>query len=281
MPPAHHHNTTISRGRAFGDRRGTHTPPPPRPNPISIQNLLSISTSKDCFLSPAAPRLPPPPPPPSPLSLTSHFTSLYFSHHLLITAQIHHDKHHAAYVNNLNAALSKFPELACLGLVDLNKAAGSDKVPAAVSKAVINQGGGALNHALFWEWMAKPTDSNKGPSPALKGAIEAAFGSVDELKAAFDAAAASVFGSGWAWLVLKSDGKLAVTTTPNQVNPLMASVVAADAGIPILGLDVWEHAYYLKYQNKRPEYIASWWNVVNWERASAAYEAGLKGEVLL
>jgi Fe-Mn family superoxide dismutase len=176
--------------------------------------------------------------------------------------------------------LSKFPELASLGLVDLNKAAGSDKVPAAVSKAVINQGGGALNHALFWEWMVGPTDSN-GPSPALKGAIEATFGSVDEFKAAFNAAAASVFGSGWAWLVLKSDGKLAVTTTPNQVNPLMASVVAADAGIPILGLDVWEHAYYLKYQNKRPEYIASWWNVVNWERASAAYEAGLKGEVLL
>ncbi len=122
-----------------------------------------------------------------------------------------------------------------------------------MAKAVINQGGGALNHALFWKWMTGPTDSN-GPSAELKGAIEGAFGSVDDCKAAFNAAAAGVFGSGWAWLVLKPDGKLAITSTPNQANPLMAPAagVAPDgAGIPILGLDVWEHAYYLKYQNKR------------------------------
>ena len=127
-------------------------------------------------------------------------------------------------------------------------------VPADVTKAVVNQGGGALNHALFWKWMTGPTDSN-GPSPALKGAIETAFGSLDEFKATFNTAAAGVFGSGWAWLVLKPDGKLAVTSTPNQANPLMAPSVAGvgsdGVGIPILGLDVWEHAYYLKYQNKR------------------------------
>ena len=195
--------------------------------------------------------------------------------------QIHHEKHHAAYVNNLNAALAKFPELASLGIIDLNKAAGSATVPDAISKAVINQGGGVLNHSLFWKVMTGPTDSN-GPSPALKGAIEASFGSMDEFKTAFNAAAAGVFGSGWAWLVLKPDGKLAVTSSPNQANPLMTAVVGSEgAGIPLLGLDVWEHAYYLKYQNKRPEYIAAWWNVVNWERVSEAYEAGQKGEVLL
>ena len=185
------------------------------------------------------------------------------------------------YVNNLNAALAKFPELASLGIIDLNKAAGSATVPDAISKAVINQGGGVLNHSLFWKVMTGPTDSN-GPSPALKGAIEASFGSMDEFKTAFNAAAAGVFGSGWAWLVLKPDGKLAVTSSPNQANPLMTAVVGSEgAGIPLLGLDVWEHAYYLKYQNKRPEYIAAWWNVVNWERVSEAYEAGQKGEVLL
>lgn len=181
------------------------------------------------------------PPTKKPLSLPSY---IYIS-------QIHHSKHHAAYVNNLNAALEKFPELAGLGLVDLNKAVGTDKVPDALTKAVTNQGGGALNHALFWQWMTGPTDSN-GPSPALKAAIEAAFGSVDEFKAAFNAAAAGVFGSGWAWLVVKPGGGLAVVSTANQANPLMAGAVGAEvAGIPILGLDVWEHAYYLKYQNKR------------------------------
>ena len=186
-------------------------------------------------------------------------------------------------MNNLNAALVPYPDLAALGLVSLNRAAGTDRVPANVSKAVINQGGGALNHALFWNWMAPANSSNTGgPSPALRSAIEASFGSVDAFKTAFNAAASGVFGSGWAWLVLKPDGKLAVTSTPNQANPLMAGVVGGEsAGIPLLGLDVWEHAYYLKYQTKRPDYISAWWNVVNWQRVSEAYEAGQKGEVLL
>ena len=213
--------------------------------------------------------------------------------------------------------------------MDLNKKAGTADIPADIAGVVRNHGGGHYNHTFFWSIMAPPASSN-GPSAELKGAIEAAFGSVDEMKAKFNAAAAGVFGSGWAWLVAKPDGTLAITGTPNQDNPLQAALVQT-AGIPVLGLDVWEHGYYLKYQaspplvcvlmecahmthslgpgrrrpggrpplpppptrrrralshtpplqNRRPEYIAAWWNVVNWERASQNYAAALKGEAKL
>eukprot|EP00775_Hariotina_reticulata_P005699 gene5699-5938_t len=191
------------------------------------------------------------------------------------TMNIHHTKHHQTYVNNLNAALDKFPELKDLGLVDINKAIGSDKIPADVATAVRNNGGGHWNHSFFWKVMTGPTNSN-GPNDELKAAVDASFGSLDELKAKFNAAAASRFGSGWAWLCYK-DGQLIITSTPNQDNPLMS--VAEQSATPLLGLDVWEHAYYLKYQNRRPEYIAAWWNVVNWEQVSANFKEAATGQI--
>ncbi|KAK9800866.1 hypothetical protein WJX73_002800 [Symbiochloris irregularis] len=190
------------------------------------------------------------------------------------TMQIHHDKHHATYVKNLNAAVEKFPELKDVGIVDLNKSIGTSKIPSDVATAVRNNGGGHLNHSFFWQVMGKSSDNN-GPSSDLKAAIDSAFGSLDELKTKFNAAAAGRFGSGWAWVVVKSDGNLAVTSTPNQDNPLFSG--AEVAGVPILGLDVWEHAYYLKYRNLRPEYISAFWKVVNWETVNNYYSAGKKG----
>ncbi|GLI69222.1 hypothetical protein VaNZ11_013795 [Volvox africanus] len=196
------------------------------------------------------------------------------------TMLIHHTKHHQAYVNNLNAALDKFPELKDLGLIDINKVVGTDKVPGDVATTIRNNGGGHYNHTFFWKVMTNPSNTN-GPSGAVKEAIEAAFGSVDEMKAKFNAAAAGRFGSGWAWLGVKEDGSLAITSTPNQDNPLMASLPDTTSMVPILGLDVWEHAYYLKYQNRRPEYIAAWWNVVNWEQVAVNFDAAKTGTVLL
>lgn len=189
------------------------------------------------------------------------------------TMQIHHTKHHATYVNNVNAALAKFPEFQSTGIIDLNKAVGANTLPTDIATAIRNNGGGHYNHSFFWKVMTNPSSTN-GPSAALKEAIDSSFGSLDEFKSKFNAAAAGRFGSGWAWLNVK-DGKLAISSTPNQDNPLMDG-----SGIPVLGLDVWEHAYYLKYQNRRPEYIANWWNVVNWEQVSANYETAKKGEVV-
>jgi len=182
------------------------------------------------------------------------------------TMRIHHDKHHAAYVNNLNAALEGHPELANKDLEELLRDLNS--VPENIRTAVRNNGGGHANHTLFWEIM-KPGGA-KAPSGELASAIDAAFGSFDAFKEAFSKAAATRFGSGWAWLVVTKDGKLAVTSTPNQDTPIM------DGDTPILGLDVWEHAYYLKYQNRRPDYIAAWWNVVNWDEVAARYRAAKK-----
>lgn len=190
------------------------------------------------------------------------------------TMTIHHTKHHQAYITNVNAALEKFPELASLGLVDLNKAVGTEKVPKEIATAVRNNGGGHWNHSFFWKVMAAPSTTN-GPSADLKAAIDAAFGSMDEMKTKFNTAAATRFGSGWAWLGVKADGTLGITSTPNQDNPLMP--LADDHMIPVLGLDVWEHAYYLKYQNRRPEYIAAFWNVVNWEQVNENFKGALGG----
>lgn len=178
------------------------------------------------------------------------------------TMTIHHDKHHAAYVNNLNAALEKHPELA-------EKSAGeliSDlaAVPEAIRTAVRNNGGGHVNHTLFWELMAP--GGAKAPEGELAAAIETAFGSFEEFKKAFQEAGVKRFGSGWVWLVKDAGGKLSIVSTPNQDSPWMDG-----SGTPILGNDVWEHAYYLKYQNRRPDYLAAWWEVVNWTKVAQLF----------
>ena len=188
-----------------------------------------------------------------------------------MTMNIHYGKHHAAYVTNLTKALAdnKIEGTDALALI---KEIGS--LPAAAQTAVRNNGGGHVNHTLFWNWMVPAAGGPKGPEGKLAAAIQGAFSSTDDFKKAFSEAGAKRFGSGWAWLIVKSDGKLAVTSTPNQDNPWMKGIVPdTDLGTPILGLDVWEHAYYLKYQNKRPDYIAAWWNVVNWPDAGKRFEA--------
>lgn len=176
------------------------------------------------------------------------------------TMEIHHTKHHQGYVNNLNAAVQGTPQ----------EGKSLESLMAGISGlsvAVRNNGGGHYNHSLFWEIM---TPNGKGaPSGELADAINSAFGSFDKFKEDFSKAAATRFGSGWAWLV-KHDGKLVVTSTPNQDNPLMD--IADVKGTPILGLDVWEHAYYLHYQNRRPDYVSAWWNVVNWDAVTERFK---------
>ncbi len=169
------------------------------------------------------------------------------------TMQIHHGKHHQTYVTNLNGALDKHPELHAKSLDDLIRSVNS--VPEDIRTAVRNNGGGHWNHSLFWKLMAPKAGG--APSGAVADAINSSFGSFDKFKEQFQAAGLGRFGSGWAWLV-ESGGKLEITSTPNQDNPLM------DGKKAILGVDVWEHAYYLKYQNRRADYLGAWWNVVNW-----------------
>lgn len=171
------------------------------------------------------------------------------------TMNIHYSKHHQGYTNKLNAALEKFPEVAKTDVVDL--VTDLSLVPEEIRTAVRNNGGGFLNHALFWEVMApKGADA---PIGELLVAIEKAFGSFDEFKEKFETAATTRFGSGWAWLAVDSNKELVVLSTPNQDSPLSQGLT------PILGLDVWEHAYYLHYQNRRPDYVSAWWKVVNWD----------------
>jgi Fe-Mn family superoxide dismutase len=178
------------------------------------------------------------------------------------TMHLHHDKHHAAYVNNLNAAIAKHPELegksAEALLKDLNA------VPEDIRTAVRNNGGGHVNHTMFWEIMG-PNGGGE-PTGAIADAITKTFGSFDALKEKFNDAGAKQFGSGWAWLVKNADGSLAVVSTPNQDNPI------SNGQTPILGNDVWEHAYYLRYKNARPEYLKSWWNVVNWDAVNQRFQ---------
>ncbi|MDB6070106.1 MAG: superoxide dismutase, partial [Verrucomicrobiales bacterium] len=183
-----------------------------------------------------------------------------------LTMEIHHGKHHQAYVNALNTALKAETSLAKKSLEDL--IGGIPFLPEALQTPVRNQGGGHWNHSFFWLSMAPPATPGIGGSPgdeALTAALVKAFGSIEDFKKKFNEAATKRFGSGWAWLILKEDGTTAVVSTPNQDNPLMQGIVPnSDRGIPLLGFDVWEHAYYLNYQNKRPDYITAWWNVVNW-----------------
>jgi superoxide dismutase, Fe-Mn family len=177
------------------------------------------------------------------------------------TMEIHHGKHHAAYVNNLNAAIQG-TELEGKTLEEI-LAIGIDKLPAAVR----NNGGGHYNHSLFWTIMSP--DGGGKPEGDLADAIDKSFGSFDAFKEKFAAAGVTRFGSGWAWLCKHPDGSLEVCSTPNQDNPLMPG--AGCSGTPILGMDVWEHAYYLKYQNRRPDYISAFWNVVNWKEVARRY----------
>ncbi|WP_409159739.1 superoxide dismutase [Mn] [Pectobacterium sp. B2J-2] len=185
------------------------------------------------------------------------------------TMEIHHSKHHQAYVNNTNAALESLPELAKLPVEEL--IAQLDKVPAEKKAALRNNAGGHANHSLFWKGLKAGTTLGGD----LKAAIERDFGSVDAFKEKFEQAAATRFGSGWAWLVLKDDGKLAVVSTANQDSPLMGEAISGTSGYPLIALDVWEHAYYLKFQNRRPDYAKAFWNVVNWDEAAARF-AGAK-----
>jgi Fe-Mn family superoxide dismutase len=182
------------------------------------------------------------------------------------TMSIHHDKHHAAYTNNLNSALEGHADLAGKSiealLGDLNA------IPEAIRTAVRNNGGGYANHNLFWETMGP--DAGGAPTGDLAAAIDNAFGSFTAFKEQFAKAAATRFGSGWAWLYVGQDGQLAIGSTPNQDTPLM------EGNTPLLGLDVWEHAYYLNYQNRRPDYITAWWNVVNWNAVAERYAAARK-----
>lgn len=178
------------------------------------------------------------------------------------TMEIHHGKHHGGYTKKLNAAIEGSP-LADKTIEDI--LSNIDSAPIAVR----NNGGGFYNHSLFWHIMS-PNGGGE-PTGALADAINSAFGSFEGFKDQFSKAAATRFGSGWAWLIKKEDGSLAVTSTPNQDNPLMD--VAAEKGTPILGLDVWEHAYYLNYQNRRPDYISAFFNVINWEKVAELYSA--------
>lgn len=179
------------------------------------------------------------------------------------TMEIHHDRHHNTYVTNLNKALESAPELADKSvealIADLNS------VPESIRTAVRNNGGGHANHSLFWEVIGP--NAGGAPKGALAAAIDSELGGFEKFKETFTAAATTRFGSGWAWLALGKDGKLKVYSLPNQDSPIM------EGDTPLLGLDVWEHAYYLKYQNKRPDYIGAFWNVVNWDKVGALYDA--------
>jgi Fe-Mn family superoxide dismutase len=180
------------------------------------------------------------------------------------TMEIHHGKHHQAYITNLNTALKDQPDQKGKSIEDLLKGVAS--LPESIRTAVRNNGGGHYNHSLFWTVMK--ADGGGEPKGALGEAIAKDLGGFAAFKAAFSKAGATRFGSGWAWLVRNGDGKLTVTSMPNQDNPIMDG-----SGTPLLGLDVWEHAYYLKYQNRRPDYIAAWWNTVNWEEVDRRFRA--------
>ncbi len=184
------------------------------------------------------------------------------------TMEIHYTRHHQAYTTNFNLAIARYPQLENRSVVELLSDLSS--IPADVQATIRNNGGGYYNHTLFWEMMTP--DSTLAPVGDLAQAIDREFGGFDAFKAEFSAAALTVFGSGWAWLAVDQDKKLHVVQTFQQDTVIMQNLQ------PVLGLDVWEHAYYLKYQNKRPDYIAAWWNVVNWNRAEELYQSALAGK---
>jgi len=183
-----------------------------------------------------------------------------------MTMEIHHGKHHNAYVTNLNKAIAGKPELEGKTLEEL--VSHLDAVPAEIRNAVRNNGGGHLNHSHFWKWMAP--NAGGAPTGKLAEDINSTFGSFDAFKEKFEAGGVGRFGSGWVWLVVNG-GKLEIVSTANQDNPIMGKAIAGCEGKPLLGVDVWEHAYYLKYQNKRPDWLKAFWNVVNWAEVSKGY----------
>jgi Fe-Mn family superoxide dismutase len=187
------------------------------------------------------------------------------------TRTLHHDKHHQAYVNNLNTAVEG-TNFANMSLDELVR--NINMVPDDKRMAVRNNGGGHYNHSMFWQIMKQ--GGGGAPQGQIAQAINDAFGGFDALKDAFNKAGAGRFGSGWAWVIVGSDGKLAVTSTPNQDNPLMSGIVET-TGYPVFGNDVWEHAYYLKYNNRRPDYLAAWWDVINWDEVNKRYNDALSG----
>ncbi len=234
--------------------------------PLAPQRVFALA---DAAAKPAATPTAAPPAPAGPFTLPAlgyAFDALE-PHLDAQTMQIHHDKHHAAYVNNLNKAVAGRAEVAGWTLEQLLRDLG--KVPEDIRTAVRNHGGGHHNHSLFWTSLKKGGPS--APTGALAGAVVKAFGSVEALQSKFDAAAASVFGSGWAWLAADSTGALRVLSTPNQDSPLTQGLV------PLLGLDVWEHAYYLKFQNRRAEYVTAFHSVVDWDVVAARHAAASKG----
>ena len=187
-----------------------------------------------------------------------------------LTMEIHHGRHHQAYITNLNTAIAGKADLEAKSALELITSLGD--VPEDIRGAVRNNGGGHVNHSFFWKVIAP--GGSKAPSGELAAAIDKAFGSFDAFKEAFAKAGTTRFGSGWAWLCKKADGTLAVCSTANQDNPLMKGIVPdADLGTPLLGLDVWEHAYYLHYQNRRADYINAWWSVINWSEVSRKFAA--------
>jgi Fe-Mn family superoxide dismutase len=194
----------------------------------------------------------------SPNALEPHFDAR--------TMEIHHGKHHQTYIDKLNAALENHPELASLGINEL--ISGISRIPENIRSAVRNNGGGHANHSFFWDSLSP--DGGNQPGAALQSSIDQSFGSFDDMKQKFADAALTRFGSGWAWLIKTDDGKLSVSSTPNQDSPLMKGI-ADVCGTPILGLDVWEHAYYLNYQNRRPDYVAAFWNVIDWKKAEERF----------
>lgn len=187
-----------------------------------------------------------------------------------LTMELHHDRHHAAYVNNLNAAAAEHPKIAEQPLHEL--LARLDSVPESIRTTVRNNGGGNANHSMFWLVMG---GSGGEPKGELKAAIDRDFGSFEKLQEQFNAAGARVFGSGWVFITVTRDGKLALTTKPNQDTPLM------EGGRVLMGNDVWEHSYYLKYQNRRPEYLKAWWNVVDWDKIADRYAAAKAGTLTI
>jgi Fe-Mn family superoxide dismutase len=232
---------------------------PPR---LPIRPLLACVTALLLLLGPAAPvwadfALPPLPYAPEALEPAIDAT----------TMALHHDRHHAAYVANLNAQIKANPGLNKLSLEALQGQISRFPV------AVRNNGGGHWNHSQFWAVMA-PVGQGGEPTEPLLAAINASFGSLEAMQQQFNQAAAARFGSGWAWLIRKPDGFLVITSTANQDNPLM-DLSNIERGTPLLGLDVWEHAYYLKYQNRRPDYIQVWWSVVNWNEVNRRFEAAV------
>ena len=184
------------------------------------------------------------------------------------TMEIHHGKHHQTYINNLNAALEGHDDLSKMEINSLISDISS--LPDSIRGAVRNNGGGHANHSFFWESLSP--EGGGLPDGALNEAISATFGNLDALKDTFLKASLTRFGSGWAWLIQQSDGTLTITSTPNQDSPLMEGI-ADDIGTPLIGLDVWEHAYYLNYQNRRPDYVAAFWNVLDWNQVSSRFQS--------